>query len=189
MSEAANNGMNPLDPFGFWKTARDANMEAWSKMMIDIVNSDEYARTTGAALDQYLTASQPFRDALERSMTQTLAMMNMPSRAEVISLAERLVNVEMRLDDMDAKLSEVHRSLLQAIKEAAREAASTTSSPLTSRLKNLDSRVDQVNAKLDALLIVISSLQAGQPQAEKPAPNSRPAQAAPAAKKPEEGKR
>src|SRR4051812_46909631 len=98
MSEASTNGKSLLDPFGLWKTTRDANLEVWSKMMVDLVNSDEYAQMTGVALEQALATSQPFRDALERSMTQTLAMMNMPSRAEVVSIAERLVNVEMRLD-------------------------------------------------------------------------------------------
>src|SRR5437868_6016260 len=101
MNQAATDGKNLLDPFGIWKAARDTNLDAWSKMMIDIVNSDEYARTTGQALEQILATSQPVRDAMERTMTQTLSMLNMPSRAEVISLAERLVNVEMRLDDLD----------------------------------------------------------------------------------------
>src|SRR5437868_2076167 len=121
MSEPSVNGTNTFDPIGLWKTARDTNLEMWSKLMVDLVNSDEYARTSGASLEQYLAASQPFRDALERTMTQTLATMNMPSRAEVSSLAERLVNIEMRLDDIDAKLSNVHKSLQKAINDAVQQ--------------------------------------------------------------------
>jgi len=38
----------------------------------------------------------------------------MPSRADVLSLAERFTNVEMRLDDMDAKLDRIERALTKA---------------------------------------------------------------------------
>ena len=122
MTQASIDGKNLMDPFGFWKTTRDANLEAWSKLMIDIVNSNEYARATGMALEQVLETSQPLRDALEQSMTRTLSLLNMPSRAEVISIAERLVNVEMRLDDLDAKLGSIGKSLEGTINTKVREA-------------------------------------------------------------------
>ena len=45
-----------------------------------------------------------FRKAMEKVMAENLANMNMPTRAELTTLAGRMTNVEMRLDDMDAKL-------------------------------------------------------------------------------------
>nr|MBA3915320.1 hypothetical protein [Terriglobales bacterium] len=42
---------------------------------------------------------------------QTLGTLNMPSRGEIVSLAERLTQVEMRLDDMDAKLDRIEMLL------------------------------------------------------------------------------
>ena len=57
-------------------------------------------------LDAYLTASIPFNEMLKKAMTQALQQANMPSRTDIISLAERLTQVEMRLDDLDAKLDE-----------------------------------------------------------------------------------
>ena len=47
MSASSTDGASVFDPFGVWKQARDANLEAWSKMMIDFVNSDAYARASG----------------------------------------------------------------------------------------------------------------------------------------------
>jgi hypothetical protein len=38
----------------------------------------------------------------------------MPSRADVVSIAERMTNIEMRLDDLDAKLDTIQRSIMQA---------------------------------------------------------------------------
>jgi hypothetical protein len=99
------------NPFAAWTGMRDAYLDTWSKMMIDMVNSEAYARATGQLLDGYLTASEPFRQIIESTMTRTLAQLNMPSRDEVTSVAERLTNIEMRLDDLDAKLDELLREL------------------------------------------------------------------------------
>jgi hypothetical protein len=93
-----------LDPTGMFKSMRDAGMENWSKMMAGLVHSDAYAQANGAMLDALLSSSAPFRKSLETVMAQALANLSMPSRDEVARLAERLTNVEMRLDDMDAKL-------------------------------------------------------------------------------------
>ena len=97
---------NPFDPTGMFKNMRDAGMEAWSKMMIQMVNSEAYAQASGAMLDAWLTTSAPFRKAIESTMTQVLAQLNMPTRTDVTSLGERLTHIEMRLDDLEAKLDE-----------------------------------------------------------------------------------
>src|SRR5690349_13127937 len=95
---------NPFDPMGAFREGRDAYLDAWAKAMVEAVNSDQYAKATGAMLDSYLSASSPFREVLEKTMVQVLKELSMPSRADFISLAERVTNIEMRLDDMDAKL-------------------------------------------------------------------------------------
>ena len=101
---------NPFDPFGAFQSMRDMGMDAWSKMMIQLVNSEAYAQATGAMLDAWLTTSAPFRKAVETTMTQVLTQLNMPTRADVIGLAERLTNIEMRLDDIEAKIDADQKS-------------------------------------------------------------------------------
>ena len=105
---------------------RDTSMDSWSKTMIDTVNSDEYSHTTGQWLDTYLTLSQPFRRIIDLMMTQVLTGLNMPLRTDVTSLAERLTNIETRLDDQDAKLDDI----LNAIK-AVSTAKTATPKPTT----------------------------------------------------------
>jgi polyhydroxyalkanoate synthesis regulator phasin len=95
---------NPFDPFGTMRAMRDTYVDAWSKMMLDLVSSQEYADVTGRMLDTYLTASAPFRQAIQATMTQVLTELNLPTRSDVTSLAERLTNIEFRLDDLDARL-------------------------------------------------------------------------------------
>ena len=122
MANDPTSGVNPFDPFGTWRTARDAYMETWSKAMLDLVNTEGYADATSRMLDSYLSVSAPIRKLLETTMTQVLSQFNMPSRNEIISLAERLTNIEMRLDDLDAKLDGMAHSRAAAPAQAVTEA-------------------------------------------------------------------
>src|SRR5215212_10292327 len=110
-----------FDPFGTWKTMRDMSMDAWSKMMIQLVNSEQYAQASGAMLDTWLTTSAPFRKVIESTMTQVLTQLNLPTRADVTSLAERLTHIEMRLDDLEIKLDERPRTEPKAASGKAKE--------------------------------------------------------------------
>ncbi len=102
--------INPFDPAGMFKGVRDAGMDTWSKMMIQFVNTEVYAQATAAMLDAWLTTSAPFRKAVEQATTQVLINLNMPTRTDVTGLAQRLTNIEMRLDDLEAKLEEGRRA-------------------------------------------------------------------------------
>lgn len=108
--EPASNG-NQCDPSAAFRDVRDTYLDAWAKAMVNLVNSDAYAKASGAVLDTYLTASAPMREAMEKAMLQTLQQLSMPSRTEFVGLAERMTNVEMRLDDMDAKLDRIEKLL------------------------------------------------------------------------------
>lgn len=112
-----------FDPFGAWKNMRDAGMDAWSKMMIQLVNSETYAQASGAMLDAWLTSSTPFRKAIDSTMTQVLTQLNMPTCSDITSLAERLTHIQMRLDDLEAKLDERLRSEPKTTPGSAKEAS------------------------------------------------------------------
>jgi hypothetical protein len=130
---------NPLDPFETmntmweanlknWKSMRDTSMESWSKMMIDMVNSDKYSQATGQWLDTYLTMSQPMKRIIDMTMTQVLTGLNMPMRSDVTNLAERLTNIEMRMDDQDAKLDDILHAI-QALSASNHAADISTVTP------------------------------------------------------------
>jgi hypothetical protein len=104
MPDKQNSHDKPFDPMEPWRGVRDAYLDACSKTMIEMVNSEAYAQASGAILDTSLTASTPFREAVEKAMLKTLEQLAMPTRADIVSIAERMTNIEMRLDDLDAKL-------------------------------------------------------------------------------------
>src|SRR5208282_2023210 len=100
-----------FDPMDAFREVRDTYLDAWAKAMVETVNTDAYAQVTGAVLDTYLSASSPFREAVEKAMLRVLEQLSMPSRADFIGMAERVTNIEMRLDDMDAKLDRIEKLL------------------------------------------------------------------------------
>ena len=57
---AAEKEPTAADPFEAFRKMRDTYLEGMSKVMIDAVNTEEYAQATGALLNNYLTYSAPF---------------------------------------------------------------------------------------------------------------------------------
>lgn len=114
MPEQVDEQTKQYDPFESLRGMRDAYLDSISKTMIEAVNSESYAQATGAMLDYALSASAPFREAMEKSMAQTLQQLSLPSRQDVAALAERFTNIEMRLDDLDAKIDRVLRGMAKA---------------------------------------------------------------------------
>jgi len=109
MSENPTGSSKQFDPFEQFRIMRDAYLESMAKLMVDAVNTEGYAQATGAMLENSLTISAPFREAIEKSMLQVLQQLSMPSRQDFTALADRFTNFEMRLDDMDGKLDRIEK--------------------------------------------------------------------------------
>lgn len=101
------NGFDPNDPIGTWRAWRDASLEAWAKSLTAMVNTETFSQAIGAQLDALLAISGPVQQAVQQYMERYLAQAQLPSRNEVVTLAERLTNIEFRLDDMQAQLDEL----------------------------------------------------------------------------------
>ena len=123
MAETKEENSKPFDAFESIRGMRDAYLDAMSKTMIEAVNTEGYAQATGAMLNYCLTASAPLRDAQEKSMGLALQQLSLPSRQEVAALAERFTNVEMRLDDLDAKVDRLLNAVagLKQAQDAAQQ--------------------------------------------------------------------
>jgi polyhydroxyalkanoate synthesis regulator phasin len=113
MADVKDEKARTYDPFEPFREMRDAYLDAMSKTMVEAVNSEAYSKATGAMLDWSLTATGPFREAMEKSMLQAMQQLSLPSRQEVASLAERFTNLELRVDDLDAKLDRALELLAQ----------------------------------------------------------------------------
>jgi hypothetical protein len=136
MSEDQAGSPKPFDPLEPYRRMRDAYLDAMAKEMVEAVNTEGYAQATGAMLENTLTISAPYRDAMEKSMLQVLQQLSLPSRQDFAGLADRFTNMEMRLDDIDAKLDRIEKQSLVAQLVAKDEPAK----PLDSNLESQTAR-------------------------------------------------
>ena len=113
------------DPLEQWRELRDTYMDIWAKASGEAVNSDAYAQATGAMLEAFLTTSSPYRDAQKKAMISALEQCNMPSRDDYVRLAERMGNMELLLDDMDAKLRQIYQVVVKVSAQTAHVAQFT----------------------------------------------------------------
>ncbi len=111
MSEAEAEATKQPDPTETFRELRDAYLEIWSKNLIETVNSEGYAKASGAALDGFLAIAAPFKEPTEKAMLNMLQQLNMPTSADFMGLAGRFTNVELLLDNLDAKLDRIEKLL------------------------------------------------------------------------------
>lgn len=108
------------DPMGAatesWKQMQSIWMDGWSKMMGESVGTEQFSKMMGQWLDFYFGWSGPVRKQIEELTERSLEQMNLPTRAEMATIGKRLTSVEMRLDDIDAKVDDA-LAHLAAIRE------------------------------------------------------------------------
>jgi hypothetical protein len=96
----------PGDPFAQMVQFYDDWTKTWSGAASDMVSNKNFADSMAQQLESSLSAAQLMRRQMSEVMEQSLQQMNMPTRKEILSIAERMTHIEMRLDDMEAKLDE-----------------------------------------------------------------------------------
>lgn len=87
--------------------------KTWSSAMSEMVTSKSFADSMSEQMDGSLEALGLIRRQVSQAMEQYLQQMSLPTRKEVLGLAERLTKIEIALDDLDAKLDQI-LDLLQA---------------------------------------------------------------------------
>jgi hypothetical protein len=93
------------------RDARDAVMKALAKVTLRVTSSHKYQRVQYFISTPVLLAMALIRKTSAPAMSGLLAQLNMPSREDVLTLAQRMTHVEMVLDDVDAGLEQVLRSM------------------------------------------------------------------------------
>jgi len=120
MGEAETAASQP-DPMEKMRELRDAYLETWSKYLIETVNSESYAKASGAALNSYLNVAAPLKEPAEQALLRTLEQLHIPSSSDFAGLAGRITNIEMQLDNADAKLDRIEKLLTAIPLSAAAE--------------------------------------------------------------------
>jgi uncharacterized protein Yka (UPF0111/DUF47 family) len=95
------------DPFAQMVQFYDDWTKTWAGAAGEMVSSKSFADSMAQQLESTLSATQLMRRQLGELMEQSLQQMSLPTRKQVLNIAERMTNIEMRLDDMEAKLDQV----------------------------------------------------------------------------------
>jgi hypothetical protein len=107
---------DPFDPLAAARKMRNAGFDSWAKTTQQITSSAEYARAMNALSQPGLLATALLRKAVERAMVQFLAQLNLPSRADVGAISQRLTRIEMVLDDLGAAVESLRAAPSQTPK-------------------------------------------------------------------------
>lgn len=95
-----------LDPFTQMFQFYDSFQKAWSGIMSETVSSKGFAESMGQQLESSLDSMTLFRRQFGDIMEKYLQQMSLPTRKEVISIAKRLTQLEMAIDDLNAKMDD-----------------------------------------------------------------------------------
>jgi len=95
------------DPMGSMMQFYEQWTQAWAKSLGDTVTNPRFAETMAEQTEGSLEFWALVRRQVGEAMEQYLQQMSLPTQSEVVSLAQRLTTIEMRLDDMDEKLDEI----------------------------------------------------------------------------------
>jgi hypothetical protein len=96
-----------IDPFAQMFEFYDRFQKSWSGIMSETVSSKGFAESMGQQLESSLDSMTLFRRQFGDIMEKYLQQMNLPTRKEVINIAKRLTQLEMAMDDLNAKMDEV----------------------------------------------------------------------------------
>jgi hypothetical protein len=105
------------DPFAQMIHFYDNYAKSWSEAMSGAVASKGVAEAMGQQMEGSLEALTLWRKQMGTVFEQYLQQMSLPTKSQVVSLAERLTNVEMAIQDLDEKLDE----LLDRVKPSPRK--------------------------------------------------------------------
>ncbi|WP_298111863.1 hypothetical protein [Bradyrhizobium sp.] len=117
MTEKAN------DPIALWQKTISEIEKGLNAFANQAMGSPEFSKMMNQAGGITAGAQNQFRELMERY----LLMANLPSRAQLIGIAERLQTIETQLNDM--------RALLQQVTNSTSAQRSPTNSPRPPRTK------------------------------------------------------
>jgi polyhydroxyalkanoic acid synthase PhaR subunit len=81
------------DPFTVWRDWLTQSERQWNEFYNQVMSTDQYGQAMGQMMDVYLTMQKNMQEAMGRWFTA----LNLPTRTDVLTLGNRLGDVEARL--------------------------------------------------------------------------------------------
>jgi polyhydroxyalkanoic acid synthase PhaR subunit len=87
---------NP-DPFAAWRDWLSTSERQWNSFLNQAMSTDEFGQAMGRMMDVYLGMQKNMNEVMGRYFTA----LNVPTRTDVLSLANRLSEIEERLGSIE----------------------------------------------------------------------------------------
>ena len=97
----ANQPTEPIDPVAAWRDWMNQSERQWNAFLNEAMATDEFSRSMGRGMDMFLNAQGQMNEALGRIFTS----MNIPTRTDVMAIADRLAAIEERLLSIEMQLN------------------------------------------------------------------------------------
>jgi polyhydroxyalkanoic acid synthase PhaR subunit len=124
----SNNPSSPAqapDPFAIWRDWLSTSERQWNEFLNQVMATDEFGQALGSMMDAYLNSQRNFSEAFGRYFSA----LNMPTRTDVLTLGNRLTEIEERLASIESLL----RDLAPVAAEPAPAPAPVARPPRTKR--------------------------------------------------------
>ena len=108
------------DPFTMWRDWLNQSERQWNAYLNEAMSTDEFSQAMGRMMDVYLNMQKSMNEVMGRYFSA----INIPTRTDVLSLGNRIGEVEERLASIERTLQTV------AAASGAVERKSTAASPV-----------------------------------------------------------
>jgi hypothetical protein len=113
------------DPVALWQKMIGEMEKGFSALANHTMSSPEFSRAMNQAGGASAGAQKQFGDFMEKYLLN----MNLPSRAQMIGIAERLENIESRLNEITAMLQQMNTAAPRPARRRRRPASPSVPGP------------------------------------------------------------
>lgn len=103
------------DPAEMWIQLYDNWAKTWASAMSEAVASERFVESAVQQMEGGIGAAELVQRQTREIMERALEQMHIPTREQVISLAQRMTEIEVRLDDIQAGQDDIHDQLQQIL--------------------------------------------------------------------------
>ncbi len=183
-------GNIPTDPFTFYKQWYDAISETWSKVVGDLIGTEEFTKASSEFLKNYLNFIKSSRKMNEEYFKN----LQIPTLTDIARVAELIVLLEDKVDKIEDTIEDLSDNFGQLATNESITGLAGRMNGLEQKLSSietvleginsqsaLEGRINQVESKLDKVLAALERIDA---RSQQPKPTTaKPATAKPATAK------
>ena len=91
------------DPLEAWRLWVDQAERRWNSTFNELMGTEQFSQVSGRMMEAWLAMQSSMNEATQRYFSA----LNLPTRTDVLSIADRLSSIDRRLDDLERRLDTI----------------------------------------------------------------------------------